>query len=209
MIVEQEIISKILSIEYLPSYEEVLGLQKLMWANMTEESLFNPWFDFCARREVFQVLNVEFVDALADELRKFGAVPLIEICAGNGKLSYHLSKKGISIVATDDYSWELSDGEYVQRATHMSALMECAPRVVVGSWIPYKSRIGFDVLDFGVDYFVDIGESIGNATWMTNEVYSRHDYEMGSLSSVQRFSTCRTDTIDFPDHSCVTLFRRR
>jgi hypothetical protein len=111
----QETKSKILDIDKLPSYHETIEFLDLI----EQRGIKNPykkilgWFYFCSRNNLFNIYNIEFIDALADEIKKLNKSPIIEICAGNGKLSHHLRKKNIDIIATDDYSWKLSNENLV------------------------------------------------------------------------------------------------
>ena len=83
--------NKILSIDELPTYDEVLRFKE------EEYSINNPNKQFLG---VWQVYNKEFVDELTKEIKNLDVSPIIEVCAGSGKLSYWLRKNGINIVAT-------------------------------------------------------------------------------------------------------------
>lgn len=63
----------------------------------------------------------------------------LEIAAGDGTLARLLTDHGVDVVATDDFSWQISDrGDRapVAQQDAVSALREHRPRVVVCSWPP-------------------------------------------------------------------------
>ncbi len=69
-----------------------------------------------------------------------------------------------------------TDPKLVENLSCTSALNKYQPRLVVASWILHNTRTGFDILDFpSVDFFIDIGEVKGGATWLTDDVYRRTD----------------------------------
>jgi len=206
----QEIMDKIKDVDRLPSYEEAERLLHLLEDRSHRDYSQRGWFGFCQEHGVHNVYNTEFIDALADEIRRLNYSPIVEICAGDGKLSHQLRKRGIDIKPTDNYSWDLSKDGLVEKLSHQEALKKYEPRVVLASWIPYQARIGFDVLDSpSVRYFIDIGEDVGGATWMTEEIYDRKDWDRKYLENVGENSICRTDYQDNILHSCVSLFSRK
>lgn len=91
------------------------------------------WFSW---NGINTILTQEFVDELQKEMqrRRLADIPMIEICAGKGKLSYHLRKLGIDIIATDDYSQKMErDESLVERLNHEEALEKYKPRLVIAS----------------------------------------------------------------------------
>lgn len=209
----EEIAAKIGDIDRLPTYEEARRLFCFIERLHASDPKQLNWFGFCEKHKVHDIYNVEFVDALAEEIRGLNDYPIVEICAGDGKLSRHLRTRGIDIRATDNYSWEKipRDGNLVERLSHREALERYLPRIVVASWIPIKGRIGFDVLGFpGVRYFVDNGET----GWMTEGTIDIENWGITDLENVEKYSICRTDSThgDFEDgifHSGVRLFSRK
>lgn len=66
----------------------------------------------------------------------------IEIAAGDGTLSRFLAQKGVSVIATDDYSWENEiryPDEVLRRNAH-EALHMYNPEVVICSWPPDNNK---------------------------------------------------------------------
>ncbi|MBU90784.1 hypothetical protein CMO94_04530 [Candidatus Woesearchaeota archaeon] len=151
--------------------------------------------------------------------RRLADIPMIEICAGRGKLSYQLRKHGIDIVATDNYSQKMDrDESLVERVeSHREALEKYTPRLVVASWIPRNPELGDDVLHFPtVDYFIDIGERRSGSTWLTLD-YSNEDFSIKYLNSVAKyfigtndfFEVTRSGKVGFVKHSQVRLWKRK
>lgn len=97
----EEILRKVREIEELPTYEEAIELFEIC-ARSSIFELVNTSRIF--PRNVFPVLNVQFVDALAEDIKRETAGNIVEIGAGNGKLAYHLRLRHIPVIATDDYS---------------------------------------------------------------------------------------------------------
>jgi hypothetical protein len=209
----QETIERIKDIDKMPGFEETKEL--LHFIEDGDDRVQNDWgtgdwWKFCDNCGVHQIFNAEFINELTGEIKKLPESRIIEICAGRGDLSYRLKKHGINIIATDDYSWNLSTSALVEKLSHLEALEKYKPEIVLASWIPYKSGIGFDVLDFpSVKYFIDLGEDVGGATWMTREIYERKDFERVYLENVQKYGICKTDYTCGMNHSCASLFRRK
>ncbi len=188
------IADKIISIALLPTYAEAKEL---------DDSLEIPNYenDFCGDdlykdNHIYQVWNVEFIHALASFLNKLGEniadeTPIIEVCAGNGKLSHHLRESGINILATDDHSWD-----YIKRHTglveklgHKEALAKYDPKIVVASWIPNKSRIGIEVMEHpSVESLILIGEKGGGCCGV-KEIYDL--FPNRRLKEIERYSVSR------------------
>jgi len=147
----EEINSKIISVDQLPTYEEAERFFRFL-----EER--HEWFGFCREYNIFNAYNVEFVDSLAARIKSFGKGFVVEVCAGNGKLSHHLKNRGINIIATDDYSNDeiKKDESLFEKLSCSEALEKYKPKMVIASWIPYGGEeIGLSILNFSsVRYFL-------------------------------------------------------
>lgn len=156
----KRIIGKILRIDSLPSYREVYYLVLRLGKER--------WLQFCSRFSLFNVETIESVRSLSNVLKSLPS-PVVEVCAGRGKLSYWLRRFGVKIIATDDYSWKLWGERFnVERLSITEALEKYNPKTVLGSWIPANERHGVEILSFpSVEYFVDIGEGPeAESSWM-------------------------------------------
>lgn len=80
-------------------------------------------------------LSGEFVDEVA---KLCGERSCLEIAAGDGTLSRFLRERGVSVVATDDGSWNRSSSGApdVLRKDAATALADFRPEVVLCSWPP-------------------------------------------------------------------------
>jgi len=204
----KEIAEKITSVDRLPTYKETKGLLKFLEEQSDKGSSHRGWFGFCQDNSLFNVHNAEFVDALAGEIKKLDNSPIVEICAGNGKLSYHLRLRGIDIKPTDNHSWRLSD-DLVEKLSHQEALEKYNPKIVVASWIPYKSQIGLDALNYpSVSHIISIGENTGSRKQLI-EGYDKKEWNMRYFENVEESSICRTDYQDAMSHSRTSLFSRK
>ncbi len=196
-------LEKIRSLTELPSYEEVKDAVGRLQAD-EDEKFPSAWWKFCEDNRIYNAWNIEFVDVLAAEIKKFDVAPVIEICAGNGKLSYHLQRRGISIVLT---SHSLGHVPGVENMWHFEALVKYNPQLVVGSWIPDSNTLTDTVLYRSVRYVIDIGHP--ELCALTEDVTKRPDIEITPMPSVQRYSICKSDRIGVKYNSQVNLVRRR
>ena len=139
----EDIIAKIRDIDGLPTYEEARKLISFFEVRKQTFPNEKSWSRFCLENiGVWSVYNIEFVDGLADVISRLSEPPILELCAGDGKLSYHLRKRGIDIKATDDYSDESIPRKenFVERRDYREALEEYKPRIVVVGWWPAVKR---------------------------------------------------------------------
>ncbi|MCD6590594.1 MAG: hypothetical protein J7K72_01335 [Candidatus Aenigmarchaeota archaeon] len=194
---------KITELCQLPSYKEAKALFNYYqnhWFNMlqySDEAIcpFDCWFKFCNENDIYNVYNIEFVNALADEIKKLNLAPVAEICAGNGKLSYHLRERGIDIIATDDYSFTFieRDEKLVERLSHRETLEKYKPRIVVAAWIPFGSEIELEILkNPHVKHLIVIGD---RKCCGSQACYKslRNLAKPRLLKDVTQYSLCRSD----------------
>lgn len=159
-----ETVAKIRDIEQLPTFEEAKQLILLLEEGHRRNYRYTSWQKFCEKHGIWSVYTVEFVDALEEVIRGLNETPIVEVCAGNGKLSYHLRKRGIDITATDDYSDEeiKRDERLVERLPHKEVLVKHESRIVIAAFVPPDKGIAEDVLDFpSVNYFIQFPQFTG------------------------------------------------
>jgi hypothetical protein len=198
------ILEKIKNIDLLPTQEEI----KRMFLSV-RNLRHNDWWGIAQDNGVNNAYSLEFVETLYTEIKKVSRTPILEICAGNGKLSYQLRKRGVPIMATDDYSWGISNGCIVEKCTHKDALTRYKPEIVIASWIPRGASIGFDVLASpSVKYFIDIGDELSEETGLPYSRYNQlHNWRKEYLESVQKNS--RYECCGKNIESSVVLFTRK
>jgi len=210
-----ELMDKVIRVDELPTYDEVRELIRFIWNR--EEGV--GWYKFCCQNNIYQIFNQEFVRELAKEIEKLSLYPIIETCAGKGKLTYWLRKQGIDIKATvDDYSEEMErDPRLVEKIPNIEALRKYNPKLVIASWIPTKtepgSQVPMEVLNHpSVKCYIDIGEGPRGCTG-TKETWKRKDVRIRYLRSVNTYaisSLAEVHNNDYiTDRSLVALFRKK
>ena len=131
----------------------------------------SAWFHLAEVCHLYNLLNVEFVHALARWLRPYvqAQSPIIEVCAGDGLLTHWLRKVGVPVVAVTDGDtsaenhWTRTDhSERVECLDAVEAARKYQPEIVLASWVPYRFDIAWRVLDCpSVEKLVWIGEGDG------------------------------------------------
>ncbi len=189
----------------LPSYKE--ALQELRRA----ERVPGSWLELCEGRGVFQVLSREWVEALAGEMRRLGARPVLEVCAGDGGLSRALREMGVSIVATDASP---PPGSWAEPVDARKALESYCPQGVLVSWPPCDW--GLDRLLFSfpsLRWVIYIAPRL-NGVLGSETLGDLARWKVTVLEAVDRYGLCRHDYLsDFTEgalisHSRALLFER-
>lgn len=209
----EAIMENILDVCLLPQHNEVKQLMQRLSYGPIRLLGMGAWMGFCYYKGLYHIPTVEFVDELADEIRKLGPGPVVEVCAGNGKLSYHLSKRGVYTKATDDYSWKdiKRQGSLVENFSCIEALETYKPRIVITSWIPNYGdyvNIGPEVLRFPtVKHFINIQDHKGKALDLrgTSKVLG---FEWRRLPNVEKYGVCVEDYPGVQPHTQVVLHTR-
>ncbi len=143
---------------YLPTHSELKQLfpKKDKYSN-------KDWIDFTIRNEVYEMLNKEFIEALANYLIERIAyfqsssngqpITILELGAGNGRLSHFLtvelekkSLKDVNIIATDSGHFKIVPNFPVEKAkANREILAKYKPTIVMCSWMPYRTDWTADV----------------------------------------------------------------
>ncbi len=192
-----EIALKLMEVEKIPRWEELTQLHDHL-----ENENKGLWLKFCKATGVFQAFSYESVKNLAEEIKKLDVTgKIVEVCAGNGKLSYWLRHFNAPSIATDDYSWDISSPKYVERLPHKQAIEKYSPELVIGCWIADRPLIALDVIDSPcVRYYLHIGEGFGGDV---EKLWSRRDVTYSYLESVDRF------ILSMSGYGYATLFRKK
>lgn len=136
------------------------------------------WGRFCFDKEkpVFEFLNEEYLNALADyfvgKIQEYGAseerpLVILEIGAGNGRLSHFLQQKleertpgQTKVIATDSGEGALKSDFPVEQLKHDKAMEKYNPDIVICSWMPYQVDFTRDIRKFSsVKEYILIGET--------------------------------------------------
>lgn len=173
------------------------------------------WLAMCEQRGEHLVVNRPLVQQLAAFLCGLSARPVLEVCAGGGRLALALREVGVDVIAVDSDPG-VSPAVFsppVVRATAAEALGRFRPSVVLGSFVPVDSGIDEQVMRFpSVEHYVVLGARLGGvfgtaALW-------RSGWRAQRLEAICRYMTTRHDVyLGDPDrpilqHGEVWHFRR-
>lgn len=223
-----------------PCLEELLPYEDVLHrVNTVEESFFEsikdikniklqlspgPFMllDWSDKHFIFQLPNKEFIHSLAEKIRDIKPKTIVEVGAGRGIISRHLSNiLQKEIIMTDSYEWwdyrniktKLLCPNVIKK-NYIEAIKEFKPDLIIASWIPYRKcwTEYFRQFPFVRGYIV-IGEHRGGATgcerdWIT-------DWKIEKLIDIEKYGICKTD-IGFVGghsylsvkHTDVTYFKR-
>ena len=211
----------------LLAYEElknrVTKVGKLFHDNIREFIKMSYPLDlwgWASQHMMFQLPNLEFVQELAKVIKEINPETTLEIAAGRGIISRHISKIiDKDIILTDDYSWWRKEKvdekiEYadVIKMDYKEAIKKFQPDLIIASWIPYNKFWTKDFRRYScVKGYILIGEYPGGCTGHENDwntVWTRRN-----LEAVEKYGICRTDISFSSDsyalyHTNVTYFER-
>jgi hypothetical protein len=226
---------------FLPTHEDIYR------AFESEGYRLEEWINLCYNEEnpVFEFLNEEFITAfsnyLAQRVESLGAsedspITILEVGAGNGRLSHFLQQKlesilpgKVKIVATDSGEWSLKTAFPVETISHKEALEKHKPKIVVFSWMPLQEDVTDDFrAGESVEEYILIGETDGGCcgdewrtwgqSWSFDEEeegkekvapYIADGFERENIYDVSDHQICRTDKPGNYYHSRTTSFRRK
>jgi len=169
---------------------------------------------YCKTFGIYQILNREFNDALAEEIKKLELRPILEVGAGNGELAAVLRARGIELQTVDDYSEPLTQravhGAQPEKMDYRAALRRYKPKLVLCSWMPDGENW---MADFMACDSVQAFILIGAADWLPRT--DPAGWRSRVLVEPNKWSLCRLDNgVDFerPDlwwrHSKVYIFEK-
>lgn len=177
---------------------------------------------YCDKYGLYQILNKEFNDSLADEIKKLALTPILEVGAGTGELTSALRMRGIDIHAVDSYVNPLPervknnpDIELPEKMDYRHAIQMYKPELIICSWMPPGEDWSVNFRDCeSVKAYILIGDQDGNCG--TRAIYSEFpNWSSYVLKGPNTWSLCRKDIgVDFekPEiwwrHSKVVIYRR-
>lgn len=211
-----------------PSLTELLGYEELVkritkvdksyfaaMGNFDFKRLekYPSFFDWCELHNVFQLVNREFIHALAGTIERINPEVIVEVGAGHGLLSKHLSEAlGREVIATDDNSWDYEIPSNTVKLDCKDALKTYNPDLVIAAWIPYgKYWTGFFRKHPSVKGYILIGEGWGGGATGSIKDFYKNGWERTQLDEVEAYSICRTDHYFFGHtvrHSHIVYFKR-
>jgi len=158
---------------------------------------FNFWWRFVTQKRILMPLVQTkgiycfYSRELIRELcRAIGNRSCLEIGAGDGTLTSFLAKQGVSVRATDDYSWKhrIEYPNEVERLGAKQALAKYEPQVVICSWPPPGNAFERIVLNTrSVETYIVIGSryKFASGNWASYEEQSRFEWNLDpKLSSM-------------------------
>lgn len=158
-----------------------LALFRIAWPFITQKKILMP---LAARRGIYCFFSRPFVEGVA---RIIGDAPCLEIGAGDGALAGFLSREGVNIRATDDYSWSafIQYGKNVEKIRVKEALKKYRTDTVICSWPPPLN---------------DFERFVFDAPWVRRYIVvgSRHLFASGNreaYSGQKRFTITRDDRL--------------
>jgi hypothetical protein len=149
------------------------------------------WLDQCDDAGRFLVISRELVDALAQVLRRLAEPgPVLEVCAGDGRLALQLAAAGIRVQATDAQPAASGD---VLPLTAAEALRRFQPAVVLGSFVPFDAGVDEAVLRCSsVRHYLILNARIGGAMG-SPALWADPNWHAQPLPNVRRWMLTRHD----------------
>jgi len=117
--------------DWLPSFDDVL-------AEVAAAEQRDGWLVECEQRGCYLALNRPLIAALVSTLRSLGDAPVLELCAGDGRLAAALVAASVPVIATDAAP---RGDRGVHGISAVDALAQHQPAVVLGSFVPLDSGI--------------------------------------------------------------------
>ena len=138
----------------LPSFDELL-------AEMAAAERRDGWLIECQQRGWYLALNRQLISALSASLRCLADSPVLEVCAGDGRLAAALTTAGVPVIATDA---DPATTTRVEGISARDALLRFRPTAVVGSFVPLDAGVDQDVLRAAsVQFYLVLNARIGGA----------------------------------------------
>ena len=167
----------------LPEHDEVVAR---VGAVEQEEG----WLAACEHHGDYLVLTRPLVESLAQFLKQLGNGRVLEVGGGSGVLAEALDACGVKMIATDPGA---AVGSMVQRMDGRTALRRFQPRVVLGSFVPFDSKVDEAVLGCSsVTHYLVLNARLGGA--MGSEfMWRSRGWTATPLQEISRWMITRHD----------------
>jgi len=174
---------------------------------------------YCDKFGIYQILNQEFNDALAKEIKKHNLKPVLEVGAGSGDLARAMRSRGIQMYAVDTFDQPLPEralnlGDLPEKMDYKEAIDKYKPELIICSWMPPgEDWTPVFRASESVKAYILIGEVEECGTDNTyGEFPGWNNYV---LKGPNKWSMCRSDKgLDFDQpeiwwrHSKVIIYKR-
>lgn len=194
-------------------YKQLLDKGKLLSYKELREDIINPMsinlFLASVDNGIFQFYSKEFIETLANDIKKLKPKTVVEVGAGDGNLSRALRRHGVNSIPTDNYSWNFTNKrrninypEGVERLDFKKALKKYNPDLVIICWEELGAEYTKEILKYpSVKWVLWIGE-FGGCCGHPDLSELTHDY----LNNP--YCIARTD-LGGSWHTCVVLFKKK
>lgn len=191
----------------LPTARTILTGQRAMSSTQ--------WFTLCAIRRVYQIWTRDSVAAIQATLVDAQAQTILEVGAGDGRLTRALARHPAwTVVGQDDGSWA-AEGQTppavwpLRRESLAQSLAAVQPDTVLVSWMPYESdwTVAFRACP-SVRQYVVIGEGPSGCTGTDAIFDPPPPWSIQSVPDFERGAVCRTDVPALGARSDAWIVRR-
>lgn len=232
--------------EFVPSDDQHVLNRDELGLSRSDKDKADRWVNYCwdgilpesgISASTYEFWNEEHLVALADHIadtaRSIGTqgteqVTVLEVGAGNGRLSHFLREKlktrcgdTVRVIGVDNGSWKLRPMFPVEKCEHAEALAKYKPAIVLFSWMPRDVDITPDICATPcVQEVLLIGETEGGccggpwaseASTAVNDGkvgYAEHGFRRIDLDDLSAKQVCRTDLPGHFMHSHTVSLRR-
>lgn len=232
--------------EFVPSEDQDVLDRDELGLSRSDMDKVDRWVNYCwdgilpesgISASTYEFWNEEHLAALADHIadtaRSIGTqgteqVTVLEVGAGNGRLSHFLRNKlktrcgdTVRVIGVDNGSWKLRPFFPVERCEHEEALAEYKPAIVLFSWMPRDVDITPDICAIpSVQEVLLIGETEGGCCggpWASEAgialndekvSYAKRGFTRIDLDDLSAKQVCRTDLPGHFMHSRTVSLRR-
>ncbi|GEM_PF-1654875 len=174
---------------------------------------------YCDKFGIYQILNKEFNDSLAKEIKQLNLNPILEVGAGSGELARAMQLRGIKVYTTDNYTESLpmrnqDNSEAPEKLDYNAAIDKYQPELIICSWMPPGEdwTAEFRAREC-VKAYILIGEIEQCGTEQTYKDFP--GWSNYVLKEPNKWSMCRSDNgLDFDQpetwwrHSQVIIYKR-
>ena len=110
-----------------------------------------------------EIWTEEYIDALSAYIRSRKLSPIMEICAGDGRLGWYLNQQetGLDVLVTDDDSWRIQHIYPVIVRDAAEAIEAWRPEMVIASWA--EPGLVYDESFSKIKEVIEIGQPAGIA----------------------------------------------